>query len=95
MKIMIIFLLVINLSFGDAIGTKEHIMKSNKVNNILSFYGYDMDSKAPKGWLRIFNSKSKLDEYEIFVSDKDRVDIIAYFREDYEKFEKKYRRGVK
>ena len=55
----------------------ENFQKIEKEFNILLCkIGYVEDSKSIKGWLRIFNSKEKLNDYEIYIPEEKRIKII-------------------
>jgi len=64
-------------------------------NNLLKSIGYTIDSKSLKGWIRIFNSKEKLYDYEIYIPETDRKLYIIFLRNKLDKKENKYNRGLK
>jgi len=64
-------------------------------NNLLESIGYTIDSKSLKGWIRIFNSKEKLYDYEIYIPEADRKLYIIFLKNKLKKEENKYNRGLK
>jgi len=93
---LFIFLLLFNLLAIN--------INANKINNTIDINyseicllrnGYDFDSKSIKGWIRIFNSKEKLEEYGIKVNKIERKIILVELKNKYKKFSNKYKREVK
>jgi hypothetical protein len=69
-------LLCLQLSYA---GNYNYISNAISLDfySILSRNSIDLDSKSNKGWIRIFNSKSKLKDYKIKVTETERVFVIA------------------
>jgi len=77
-KLLLLLLLLLLLFTNAAMpGNYENFQKTEKEFNILLCkIGYVEDSKSIKGWLRIFNSKEKLNDYEIYISEEQRIKIL-------------------
>ena len=99
-RVIIIIILMFILS-GDAIPEDEnfYVHDSNKTieefNNIISKIGYHIDSKSIKGWIRIFNSRDKLYDYEIYINEEDRIRYLIFLRIKNKETQEKYNRGIK
>lgn len=63
--------------------------------DIINANNIDIDSKSLKGWIRIFNSKTKTDDYGFYLSDNERSMLLIYMREKSFKKTNKYKRGIK
>ena len=89
-KILISILLVISISFA----TVENVEVYDEFNNIMYRNEIDLDSKSTKGWIRLFNSIEKINNYGYSISEYERLLIITELKERMDKSIKKYKRGV-
>lgn len=62
--------------------------------NILYKNDIDIDSKSIKGWIRLFNSREKMDRYELDLTEDEILFILATLRKEFEMKSKKFSRGV-
>jgi len=93
---LFIFLLLFNLFTINIDANKLNSTVDINYSKIcLLRNGYDFDSKSIKGWIRIFNSKEKLEEYDIEVNTIERKIILVELKNKYRKFRNKYKREVK
>ena len=74
---------------------KDQIRIRSDLMSILTKINYDIDSKSIKGWIRIFNSQEKLHDYEIYISDFKRKEILWYLKYKLYNKEQKYKREIK
>ena len=65
------------------------------VHLILYRENIDLDAKSLKGWIRVFNSNSKLREYEISVTIEERERVLLFLKEKYKKENNKYAKVVR
>ena len=61
----------------------DNTVISNNTKKILVRENVDLDSKSLKGWMRVFNSNEKLNDYEIYTSTTEREQILIYLKELY------------
>jgi hypothetical protein len=59
------------------------------INNI------DIDGKSIKGWIRIFNSEEKCNDYGFDMNESERETLLSYMREKQNKKNRKYKRGIR
>lgn len=70
-------------------------LNSNSVQSILYRENVDLDVKSIKGWMRVFNSQSKLEHYEICVSEKEKEKILLFLKGKYHEEYNRYAKVVK
>ena len=86
---ILIFYLLFNIGVVNMQAEEDDYIKP-----YLNKYGYDYDSKSIRGWIRVFKSDEKLKEYGIVIQKKERKKVLFYLKKDYDKYRKKYRRGI-
>jgi len=96
LKKVFILLLLFSLSFGSPIAEDKYNKYAieNRVLTIFRNNQIDIDSKSFKGWIRIFNSRRKLEDYNIYVDEKNRILVLKYFKMKYNHKMNKYERGI-
>ncbi len=85
-KYFFILILILNLHLQAAnieIKTVADIFIREKI---------DLDAKSLKGWMRVFNSNSKLNDYDIYVTKEERESVLLYlnilYKEEYKEYSK-------
>jgi len=63
--------------------------------SILYRENVDLDAKSLKGWMRVFNSNSKLKEYEIFITLEEKERILLFLHKKYAEENSKYTKVVR
>jgi hypothetical protein len=71
--------------YADENATFERVFRSNSL---------DLDAKSLKGWIRLFNSNEKLRDYDIYITDTERIEIIYVLKKKYMKEKETYERGI-
>ncbi len=66
-----------------------------QAKSVLYRENIDLDAKSLKGWLRVFNSHSKLRNYEIYVDDSERKLVIIYLTKLFNLENNKYAKRVR
>jgi hypothetical protein len=71
--------------------------KRNKeiIQSIFYRENIDLDAKSLKGWMRVFNSNSKLKDHDIYVTDEEKNIILIFLKNKYIYENTKYVRLVK
>jgi len=99
LKKIFTLLLLFSLSFSNQIDGSElsgipAVPIERQVSVIFRNNGIDIDSKSIKGWIRIFKSRDKLMDYNIYVEEKERKVVLLYLRKRYNNKMSKYKRGL-
>lgn len=90
-KNVLVLSLVVLLS-GN-LNASEFIL--DDARSILYRENVDLDAKSLKGWMRVFNSNSKLKEYEIFITLEEKERILLFLHKKYTEENSKYIKVVR
>jgi len=88
-KIIISLLLIMSLSSAN-IGESSY----GEFKNIIYRNNIDLDSKSAKGWIRLFNSRGKIDDYGYSLTEEERLLMLSELRKINSKAQSKYKRGI-
>lgn len=100
LSILIIFTITFtfnSLCFASMV-PKEPIMSNRSENillQVLNINNLDLHSKSYRGWIRIFNNKKRINDYEIIINESERLIILDYLREKYKNENNKYKRSIR
>ena len=88
-KLFLSWLLVISISTTILTGSEY-----NEFKNIMFRNEIDLDSKSLKGWIRLFNSKEKINNYGYTITEYERNIILIELKKQKNESIQKYKRGV-
>lgn len=91
-KFFIAILIITTLSASSA---NARYISGHDVQTILYRENIDLDAKSLKGWMRVFNSDSKLNDYEIYVTEEEKELILIYLNKLFDLENKKYAKVVR
>lgn len=83
--ILLLYMIIVPNIYADENATFERVFRSNSL---------DLDAKSLKGWIRLFNSNEKLRDYDIYITDTERIEIIYVLKKKYMKEKETYERGI-
>jgi len=83
--ILLLYMIIVPNIYADENATFERVFRSNSL---------DLDAKSLKGWIRLFNSNEKLRDYDIYITDTERIEIIYVIKKKYMKEKETYERGI-
>jgi len=90
-KVVVVLSLVLMLS-GN-LSASEFLFR--EVKSILYRENVDLDAKSLKGWMRVFNSNSKLREHGIFVTIEEKEKVLLFLHKRYSFEHNKYAKVVR
>jgi len=89
------FIMITSLVFLLSGSMNASELNMEDVHTILYRENVDLDAKSLKGWMRVFNSNSKLREYKIFVSVEEKEKVLLFLKELYTNEHNKYAKVVR
>lgn len=100
LSILITFTFTFNsLCFASMVPVNKEPIMSNRSEKILlqvlNINNLDLHSKSYRGWIRIFNNKKRINDYEIIINESERLIILNYLREKHKNENNKYKRSIR
>lgn len=95
MKYFKILTLILLLSSNGYTKSTSYKYDQKIVEEVLIREEIDLDSKSLKGWIRLFNSRDKINAYDIYISIEERKQMLLYLNCLYNKKNKKNKENSK
>jgi len=92
MKYFKILTLILLLSSNGYTKSTSYKYDQKIVEEVLIREEIDLDSKSLKGWIRLFNSRDKINAYDIYISIEERKQMLLYLNCLYNKKNKKIKK---
>jgi len=93
LRVLVILLMFCNVAVPKE--TQEYMYIKEELITALRDSGCDIEAKSIKGWIRIFNSDDRLEDYGIYISEKQRIIFLSYFKHKLEAKQNRYKREIK
>jgi len=93
LRVLVILLIFCNVAVPKE--TREYMDTKEEIILVLRHSDCDIESKSVKGWIRIFNSDDRLKDYGIYISEKQRIIFLSYFKHKLEEKQNRYKREIK
>jgi len=95
MKYFKILTLILLLSSNGYTKSTSYKYDQKIVEEVLIREEIDLDSKSLKGWIRLFNSRDKINAYDIYISIEERKQMLLYLNCLYNKKNKENSKIIK